>query len=51
MNKNNLLTNREEIVIGGTGNGALAALAWADIIKSNTKGKVRVFADAGIWQN
>jgi hypothetical protein len=32
-------------------NGALGALAWADYVKANTKGKVRVIADAGVWEN
>ena len=35
----------------GVGNGGLAALAWADTIKSYTKGKVRVMVDGGIWEN
>jgi hypothetical protein len=49
LNKNNLLANREEVVVAGAGNGALAALAWVDVIKGNTKGKVRVLADAAVW--
>lgn len=51
MNKNNLLLNREEIIIVGVGNGGLAALAWADIFKANTKGKVRVMIDGAVWEN
>jgi threonine dehydrogenase-like Zn-dependent dehydrogenase len=51
MNKNNLLANRDEVVIVGIGNGGLAALAWADKIKASTKGKVRVMVDGGIWEN
>ncbi len=33
------------------GNGALAALAWADYVKANTNAKVRVIADAAVWEN
>ena len=51
MNKNNLLANKEEILIVGIGNGGLAALAWADTIKANTKGRVRVMVDGAIWEN
>lgn len=51
LNKNNLLQNREEVVLVGVGNGGLAALAWADTIKSNTRGKVKVIVDAGVWEN
>jgi hypothetical protein len=51
MNKNNLLANRDEVIIVGIGNGGLAALAWADKIKASTKGKVRVMVDGGIWEN
>ena len=51
MNKNNLLANKEEILIVGVGNGGLAALAWAEIIKASTKGKVRVMVDGGVWEN
>ncbi len=51
LNKNNLLANREEIVIVGVGNGGLAALAWADTFKLNTRGKVRVLIDSGVWEN
>lgn len=51
MNKNNLLANKEEILIVGIGNGGLAALAWADTIKGNTKGRVRVMVDGAIWEN
>lgn len=51
MIKNNLLANKDEIMIVGAGNGGLAALAWADYIKANTKGKVKVMVDAGIWEN
>lgn len=51
MNKNNMLANKQEIVVAGVGNGGLAALAWADTIKMNTKGKVRVLVDSGVWEN
>lgn len=51
MNKNNLLANREEVVIAGIGNGGLAALLWADTIKASTKGKVKLLIDGGVWEN
>lgn len=51
MIKNNLLANREEILIVGIGNGGLAALAWADTIKSYTKGKVRIMVDGAVLEN
>ncbi len=51
LNKLNWLENREQILLVGVGNGALGAMAWADYFKSQTKGKVRVLADAGIWEN
>lgn len=35
----------------GIANGGLAALAWADYIKAQTNGKVRVLTDASIWEN
>jgi hypothetical protein len=37
------------VLLVGLLNGGLAALSWADYIKTQTKGKVRVLADAGIW--
>lgn len=51
LNKIKWLQDRDEILLVGVGNGGLAALAWADYFKSQTKGKVRVLADAGIWEN
>ncbi len=51
LNKNNMLLNKEEIVIVGVGNGAIGALAWANEFKANTKGKVRVLVDSGVWEN
>lgn len=51
LNKNNMLANKEEVVIVGVGNGGLAALAWADTIKASTKGKVKVIVDSGVWEN
>lgn len=51
LNKIQWLKNREEILLIGVGNGGLGALAWADYFKSQTNGKVRVLADAGIWEN
>jgi hypothetical protein len=32
-------------------NGGLAALAWADYVKQYTTAKIRVLADAAIWEN
>jgi hypothetical protein len=29
----------------------LAALAWADTFKANTKGKVKLLIDGAIWEN
>lgn len=49
MKKINFIQDREEVLLVGIGNGGLGALAWADYIKTQTKGKVRVLADAGIW--
>lgn len=51
LNKNNMLLNKEEIVIVGVGNGAIGALAWVNTFKANTKGKVRVLVDSGVWEN
>lgn len=51
LNKIGWLKNRDQILLVGAGNGGLGALAWADYIKSQTKGKVRVLVDAGIWEN
>jgi len=51
LNKIGWLQNRDEILLVGVGNGGLGALAWADYIKSQTKGKVRILVDAGIWEN
>lgn len=49
MKKINFIQDREEVLLVGIGNGGLGALAWADYAKTQTKGKVRVLADAGIW--
>lgn len=51
LKKINFIQNRDEVLLIGIGNGGLGALSWADYIKSQTKGKVRVLADAGIWEN
>ncbi len=51
LKKINFIQNRDEVLLIGIGNGGLGALAWADYIKTQTKGKVRVLADAGIWEN
>lgn len=51
LNKINWLKDREEVLLVGVGNGGLGALAWANYIKTQTKGKVRVLVDAGIWEN
>lgn len=51
MKKINFIQNREEVLLVGVENGGLAALAWADYIKTQTTGKVRVLADASVWEN
>ena len=51
MKKISFIQDRDEVVLVGMENGALAALAWADYVKANTKGKVRVILDAGMWEN
>jgi hypothetical protein len=35
----------------GVGNGGLAALAWADYIKNNTRANIKLIIDAGVWED
>ena len=39
------------MLLVGLLNGGLAALAYADYVKQYTTAKVRVLADAAVWEN
>ena len=47
----NYFFGREEVVIAGSMGGAIAAMHWADTLKSYTDSPVRILADAAIHLN
>ena len=51
LEQNWKLKTREEIVLVGSYNSAIAALMWTEYVQSRTPSPVRVIADASIFQN
>lgn len=51
LNNKGWLADREEVVLAGTFNGGIAALQWSEVFQRNTKGKVKVIADAAFYLN
>lgn len=45
------LSNKEDVVIAGSYNGALAAMQWAPTLQTFTSTRVRLLLDAGLYFN
>lgn len=46
-----IIANREEIVLAGSMNGAIAAMNWVDTFRQYTTAPVRLFLDSAIHLN
>jgi fructose-1-phosphate kinase PfkB-like protein len=46
-----IITNRDEIVLAGSLNGAVAAMNYVDSLKQYTTSQIRILVDSGIHLN